>query len=324
MLEHHVAVDALRDAGRRGRRACSCSTATACRGVLRAPAVLLATGGLGQLYQATTNPAMATGDGVALALRAGAPAADLEFVQFHPTVLYTGPRRARPLPARHRGRARRGRGAGRRGRRPGHGRRAPAGRPRAARRRVGGDHPADGRARATDHVFLDATDRRRRVPPPVPDRARGVPRGRASTRRSTPIPVAPAAHFACGGVVTTVDGRTAVAGLYAAGEVARTGLHGANRLASNSLLEGLVVGTRAAEAVAADLALGAAGATAARGVRAGADRAGRGPGHAAAGDEPLRRDRPRRRGAGRASAPCSTCPQWTVPLDTGSGSRTRR
>jgi len=107
-----------------------------------------------------------------------------------------------------------------------------------------------------DHVFLDATHLdgptfRRRFPTVLAAcRAVGV------DPTVGPIPVSPAAHFSCGGVVSTVDGRTAVPGLYAAGEVARTGLHGANRLASNSLLEGLVVGTRAAEAVAADLALG--------------------------------------------------------------------
>jgi L-aspartate oxidase len=107
-----------------------------------------------------------------------------------------------------------------------------------------------------DHVFLDATHLdgptfRRRFPTVL---AACLAVGVDPT--AAPIPVSPAAHFSCGGVVTTVDGRTAVPGLYAAGEVARTGLHGANRLASNSLLEGLVVGTRAAEAVAADLALG--------------------------------------------------------------------
>jgi L-aspartate oxidase len=104
-----------------------------------------------------------------------------------------------------------------------------------------------------DHVFLDATG--------ISDFARRFPTVHAACRQAgidpagEPIPVAPAAHFACGGVVSDVDGRTGVTGLYAAGEVARTGLHGANRLASNSLLEGLVVGTRAAEAVAADIAL---------------------------------------------------------------------
>jgi L-aspartate oxidase len=108
-----------------------------------------------------------------------------------------------------------------------------------------------------DHVFLDATHLsaaafRARFPTVYAACAA------ASVDPSVePIPVAPAAHFGCGGVVTTVDGRTGVTGLYAAGEVARTGLHGANRLASNSLLEGLVVGTRAARAVAADLATGA-------------------------------------------------------------------
>jgi L-aspartate oxidase len=107
----------------------------------------------------------------------------------------------------------------------------------------------------TDHVFLDATG--------VEGFAARFPTVHASCLAAgvdpatDPIPVAPAAHFSCGGVVSSVDGRTRVAGLYAAGEVARSGLHGANRLASNSLLEGLVVGARAAEAVAADLAVGA-------------------------------------------------------------------
>ncbi|GAB3905756.1 hypothetical protein GCM10029964_101480 [Kibdelosporangium lantanae] len=110
-----------------------------------------------------------------------------------------------------------------------------------------------------DHVYLDATHLgaevfRRRFPTVLAAcESVGV------DPTSQPIPVSPAAHFACGGVVSTVDGRTGVVGLYAAGEVARTGLHGANRLASNSLLEGLVVGARAAEAVAADLAAGLLG-----------------------------------------------------------------
>jgi L-aspartate oxidase len=107
-----------------------------------------------------------------------------------------------------------------------------------------------------DHVYLDATHLEAAV------FARRFPTVLAACRSvgvdpsAEPIPVAPAAHFACGGVVSSVDGRTGVIGLYAVGEVARTGLHGANRLASNSLLEGLVVGARAARAVAADLAAG--------------------------------------------------------------------
>jgi L-aspartate oxidase len=115
-------------------------------------------------------------------------------------------------------------------------------------------HMAGAPGGVDDHVFLDATG--------ISDFARRFPTVHAACLAAgidpagAPIPVAPAAHFACGGVVSDVDGRTGVTGLYAAGEVARTGLHGANRLASNSLLEGLVVGTRAAEAVAADLALG--------------------------------------------------------------------
>jgi L-aspartate oxidase len=257
VLEDHVAVDALRTP-----LGAVCGLlvldGAGVPGVLGAPAVLLASGGLGQLYQATSNPEVATGDGLALALRAGAVAADVEFVQFHPTVLYTG-RGARgrcPLITE----AVRGEGAvlvdatGERVMRGVHPLEDLA--PRDVVAAAITRHVALERGGVDDHVFLDAT---------------GLDAEHFRTRFPTvnaaclaagvdpavdAIPVAPAAHFACGGVVSTVDGRTGVTGLYAAGEVARTGLHGANRLASNSLLEGLVVGARTAEAVAADLALG--------------------------------------------------------------------
>jgi L-aspartate oxidase len=222
-------------------------------GLVRAPAVLLATGGLGQLYEVTSNPAVATGDGLALALAAGAQTADVEFVQFHPTVLYSdaGPRGTAPLVTE----ALRGEGAilvdatG-----------APV---------MAGVHPladlaprdvvaaaitrrmAQAPGGVDDHVFLDATglgpDTLRRRFPSV--RAACLAAGVDPARQ--PIPVTPAAHYHCGGVLTDLHGRTSVPGLYAAGEVARTGLHGANRLASNSLLEALVMGERAASAIAA-------------------------------------------------------------------------
>jgi L-aspartate oxidase len=254
VLERHVAVEALR--ARSGAVAgLLVLDANGMPGVLRAPAVLLATGGLGQLYAATTNPEVATGDGLAIALRAGAAVADLEFVQFHPTVLYTG-RGARgrcPLVTE----AVRGEGA--------------VLVDAAGRRVMAGVHPlADLAPRdvvaaaisrrmaetGTDHVYLDATHLggeafRQRFPTVhAACLAAGV------DPSVEPIPVAPAAHFSCGGVLSDVDGRTWVTGLYAAGEVARSGLHGANRLASNSLLEGLVVGASAARAVAGDLATG--------------------------------------------------------------------
>lgn len=222
-------------------------------GLVRAPSVLLATGGIGQLYQVTSNPEVATGDGVALALRAGASVADVEFVQFHPTVLYTGPGAfgRRPLITE----AVRGEGAVLI---DGAGQRIMAGKhsladlaPRdvvsAAITRRLADRPGG----VDDHVFLDATH--------LPD---SVFRSRFPTVYAAcrslgvnpahdPIPVAPAAHYHCGGILTDHAGRTDVPGLYAAGEAARTGLNGANRLASNSLLEGLVLGERVPTAVAA-------------------------------------------------------------------------
>ncbi|MEU1982698.1 L-aspartate oxidase [Nocardia sp. NPDC019395] len=210
-------------------------------GYVHAPAVLLATGGLGQLYALSTNPSGATADGVALALWAGAVVADLEFVQFHPTVLYTpGGAGRQPLISE----AVRGEGAVLVDSR---------GAPVTAGVHPRGDlAPRDVVSRAIaarmrqlgdDHVYLDARG--------VAEFIRRFPTITASCRaagidpRRDLVPVAPAAHYQCGGVVTDLHGRTGVPGLYAAGEVARTGLHGANRLASNSLLEGLVMGERA-------------------------------------------------------------------------------
>ncbi|MDO3649124.1 L-aspartate oxidase [Nocardia mangyaensis] len=215
-------------------------------GVVHTPAVLLATGGLGQLYALSTNPPGATGDGVALALWAGAAVADLEFVQFHPTVLYTpGGLGRRPLISE----AVRGEGAILV---DSEGNSVTAGvHPRgdlAPRDVVSRAIAERMRALGTDHVFLDARG--------IDGFAQRFPTITASCLAAgidpgaQLIPVAPAAHYQCGGVLTDTHGRTGVPGLYAAGEVARTGLHGANRLASNSLLEGLVVGERAGTAAA--------------------------------------------------------------------------
>jgi L-aspartate oxidase len=219
-------------------------------GVVTAPAVLLATGGVGGLYETTTNPPVATADGWALALRAGAALADVEFVQFHPTALAVPGLRGRaPLVTE----ALRGEGA--------HlvdlaGRSVMDGvDPRgdlAPRDVVAGAITAILAGTGAPHVLLDATgvdDVRRRFPTVTAFcDAIGVDPARE------PIPVRPAAHYACGGVVADTRGRTGVPGLWAAGEVARTGLHGANRLASNSLLEGLVVGRWAGVDVARALA----------------------------------------------------------------------
>ncbi len=215
-------------------------------GVVYAPSVILATGGLGHLYQATTNPDGSTGDGVALAMWAGAAVSDMEFIQFHPTMLFDPDRAGRrPLVTE----ALRGEGA--------------------ILIDARGDSVTDGthpmgdlaprdvvaaaiEARLAETgdacVYLDARG--------VDDLATRFPTVTAACRQAgidpihQPIPVVPGAHYSCGGVVTDTDGRTEVAGLFAAGEVARTGMHGANRLASNSLLEGLVVGGRAGEEAA--------------------------------------------------------------------------
>ena len=222
-------------------------------GAIHARAVVLATGGMGQVFASTTNPPVSTGDGVALALRAGAEITDLEFVQFHPTALWLGPASTgqQPLVSE----AMRGEGAFLVD--------ADGGRVITT-----DDHPLADLAprdvvakaitrrmlaRGVDHVFLDARGLGealllRRFPTIVARcREAGV------DPVTDPIPVAPAAHYASGGIVTDLDGRTTVPGLYACGEVACTGVHGANRLASNSLLEGLVFAARIGDYLAAGL-----------------------------------------------------------------------
>ncbi|MEU7639172.1 L-aspartate oxidase [Streptomyces sp. NPDC039016] len=220
-------------------------------GAVHAPAVVLATGGMGQVFSATTNPPVSTGDGVALALRAGAEVSDLEFVQFHPTVLYLGPdaEGQQPLISE----AVRGEGA--------HLVDADGTRFMVGQHELAELAPRDIVAKAimrraqeqgAEHMYLDARHFgaemwEHRFPTILAAcRAHGI------DPVTEPIPVAPAAHYASGGVRTDLYGRTTVPGLYACGEVACTGVHGANRLASNSLLEGLVFAERIAADIAAD------------------------------------------------------------------------
>ncbi|MFD3415227.1 L-aspartate oxidase [Streptomyces cyaneofuscatus] len=218
-------------------------------GAVRAPSVVLATGGMGQVFSATTNPSVSTGDGVALALRAGAEVSDLEFVQFHPTVLFLGAdsEGQQPLVSE----AVRGEGA--------HLVDATGTRFMLGQHELAELAPRDIVAKAitrqmhehgTEHMYLDARHFGARMWEQRFPTILAACRAHGIDPVTEPIPVAPAAHYASGGIRTDLRGRTTVPGLYACGEVACTGVHGANRLASNSLLEGLVF----AERIAADIA----------------------------------------------------------------------
>ncbi|MFN4000946.1 L-aspartate oxidase [Microcella sp.] len=208
-----------------------------------ADAVILATGGNGRLYRHTTNPPVSTGDGVILAYAAGAAIADLEFVQFHPTVLAGGGLVSEAV---------RGEGAtlldaeGRRFMLDVDPRAELAPRDIVARAIARQMRAQDGRPVLLDATMLGAAVLAERFPTiDALVRATGVDWARE------PVPVTPAAHYAMGGALTDMDGRTTVPGLFAVGETGSTGVHGANRLASNSLLEALVVGWRAGDAVGA-------------------------------------------------------------------------
>lgn len=254
LVEHALVLDLLSD---RDGRVCGVSlhvlgegSEDGVGGVL-SRAVVLATGGMGQMFSSTTNPSVSTGDGVAAALRAGAVVSDMEFVQFHPTSLYVpGARDRQPLISE----ALRGEGAhlvdddGARFMDGVHELADLAPRDVVAKQatRV---MRRDGR----DHVWLDARHLGAATLesrfPTIMESCRGVGVDPAVDW----VPVAPAAHYASGGVRTDLHGRSSVPGLYACGEAACTGVHGANRLASNSLLEGLVFARRIAADVAASV-----------------------------------------------------------------------
>jgi L-aspartate oxidase len=219
-----------------------------------ARAVVLATGGFGQSFATTTSPAGLTGDGLALAARAGALLRDVEFVQFHPTVLWQeGASGQCPLLTE----ALRGAGAVLVD---------AAGRPVMAGRHPRGDlAPRDVVSAAmqeqmrrgdgpTDHLWLDATALGRAVLERDFPTVTGLCRARGIDPVTEPVPVAPGAHYACGGIAADMDGRTSVAGLFAVGEAASTGVHGANRLASNSLTEALIAGRRVGRLLGRSLA----------------------------------------------------------------------
>jgi L-aspartate oxidase len=213
-------------------------------GIVEAARTLIATGGAGQVFRETTNPAVATGDGIAMAFEAGARVADLEFVQFHPTVLNVrgGARFLLSETLRGEG-ARLVNEAGERfiERYEPAGELAPRDRlSRAIVREI----ERTGAPVYLTLAHLEPAFVRQRFPT-IAGACHQVGLDLAADR----IPVSPAAHYVMGGVETDLDGRTSIEGLFAAGEVACTGVHGANRLASNSLLEGLVFGARAAAAM---------------------------------------------------------------------------
>ncbi|BAN01606.1 L-aspartate oxidase [Ilumatobacter coccineus] len=262
VMNHTFALDLVMGVGVDGAEQCAgVSVARTDRngvvqsvGTVNARAVVIACGGYGQVFASTSNPPAVTGDGIAMALRAGLPVRDMEFVQFHPTVMWRGPdaRGQQALVSE----AVRGEGA----------KLYDA----AGERIMLGVHPqedlaprdvvsaavsrrmAEAPGGVDDHVYLDATHLGERFYerfPSITAACREIGLDPATER----IPVAPAAHYSCGGITAALDGSTALRGLYAVGEVSSTGVHGANRLASNSLTESIVAGTRVGRDLAWEL-----------------------------------------------------------------------
>jgi L-aspartate oxidase len=248
--EDHVAIDVLVEESEGGRRCAGVHVLDVEAGLVRtlvAPVTALATGGCGKVYLYTTNPDIASGDGIAIAFRAGVPVRNMEFIQFHPTCLYHPDVKSFLISE-----AVRGEGA--------------LLRALSGERIMEGVHPREDLAprdivaRAIDrtmketgdkHVNLDLThldaDKVRKRFPNISARLMEL----EIDMTSEPVPVVPAAHYVCGGVAVDLEGRTSLSGLYAIGEVAHTGMHGANRLASNSLLEAVVFSERAARSAVA-------------------------------------------------------------------------